>query len=136
MINARDVITLKIPFPTINDTLALQAHMYVCYENSDTKKLIKVQTYKPLLLDKVNCYIDSDDFLNEHPFKRRSLIDLDKFFICKDVTIPLTLKVKNKNGTVSKNIYNQIDNMTKGLSLCKSFQINSKELKKLNHKVI
>lgn len=135
MISPKDVITLKVPFPTIDDGLAQEAHMYICYENSEVKKLIKAQSFKPLLESTISNYIDSNDFLYEHPFRRRTLIDLDKYFLFKDILIPLSLKATNNNGVVSDNIFSQIGNQTSDLLFCKVIDISPQDVKKINYKV-
>lgn len=134
MISPKDVVRLKVPYPNISSDLAVNAHMYICYNNDGKKDLVKAQTYKPLLEDVVASFIDSDNYdSNEHPFRRRTLIDLDKYFCCENVTIPLRLKASDNNGQVSGNIYNRIMSETNNLQTCNCEVISSDDLKSINH---
>lgn len=132
LISPKDVVSMKVPFPSINEGLALKAHMYICCDKSRYDKLIKVQTFKPLLLSKVNTYIDSNDYIGQHPFKHQSLIDLDKCFNIDLGTIPLSLKVKNNNGVISNDLHINIMNSTNNLVTCQSVLVETMLLKTIN----
>ncbi|SIH39811.1 Uncharacterised protein [Mycobacteroides abscessus subsp. abscessus] len=121
-----------MPHPNINSNLALFSHMYICYEVGQNNKLVKTQTYKPLLESVVNNFIDTDEFINEHPFRRRSLIDLDKYFFINDVTFPEKLKATDNKGVVSDNLFNEITNKTNKLSTCNKEIINKIDLLNIN----
>ncbi|PTG11541.1 hypothetical protein BU646_11225 [Staphylococcus chromogenes] len=132
MIKAKDVIRLKMPHPSINCDLALFAHMYICYEIGRSNKLVKVQTYKPLLEGVVDNFIDTANYLNQHPFKKRSLIDLDKYFFISDIVFSERLKANNNNGIISDNLFNAISNKTNNLSSCNQEFINKNDLLYIN----
>lgn len=135
MINSKDVIRLKIPYPNISSNLAMQAHMYICYEVGNSNKLIKAQTYKPILETYVNSFIDSNEYTGEHPFKRRTLIDLDKYFYLTGVMLPISLKVYNNNGRVSDRLFNDITKETNQLNNCHCENVNIEQLKALNRNI-
>lgn len=84
MINARDVVTLKVPFPDISSELALKAHMYICYQRDDGKKqLVKCQTFKFGIIMGKNAlrhYVREKPDLHRNPFRQETLIDCDKLF--------------------------------------------------------
>lgn len=128
MINLRDVVKIKMPFPDISSELAVTPHMYICCENSGFDKVVKVQTFKTLLLTKVNNYLDSDQYVNEHPFNNRSLVDLDKCFNIEKGKLTEKLKVANNNGQISERFHNDIMTNTTNLSTCKVILINTDEL--------
>lgn len=51
MINEKNVIIMKIPYPMINGGLALKPHMYICKKSQSTNhEFIKCQTLKPYML--------------------------------------------------------------------------------------
>ncbi|MCV3754209.1 hypothetical protein [Ureaplasma zalophigenitalium] len=92
MINKRDVITLFIPFPCINSQLAKKSHMYIClYKKINKKEMLKVQTAKPLLINTLANYCLVYPDLQHNPFKKVSLVDLDKVFSIHYVKIPRIL---------------------------------------------
>lgn len=121
-----------MPHPRIDSNLALIPHMYICYEIGDSNRLVKVQTYKPLLENVVNNYIDTDEYINQHPFRRRSLIDLDKYFFISDIVFSDKLKAIDNNGVVSDNIFNEITNKTNNLSTCNEEIIDADDLQSIN----
>ncbi|AQD18916.1 TPA: hypothetical protein PEC87_002647 [Staphylococcus aureus] len=132
MIKVKDVIRLKMPHPNISSNLALYSHMYICYELGQSNKLIKAQTYKPLLENVVDNFIDSDEFINHHPFRRRTLIDLDKYFFINDVVFPIQLRANDNNGNVSDSLFNEINNKTNNLCICAKEVIDKEILKSIN----
>ena len=44
MIDKKDVIRLKIPFPNIDSGLALKSHMYICKKNVNYDKELKIRS--------------------------------------------------------------------------------------------
>ena len=75
MINPKDVIIMRIPYPTINEGLAVKPHMYICRSQSDKNyKYFKCQTLKPyMLIDNPMTYFhDEEADLNRNPFKRKT----------------------------------------------------------------
>ncbi|MCT0448111.1 hypothetical protein [Lactococcus lactis] len=88
MINKKEVINLKFPFPNIQSGLARKRHMYICKEDKGKYSFIKSQTFKPSILSHVNNYIIEDSNINRNPFSKKTLIDLDKeFHIRKTINI-------------------------------------------------
>ena len=125
MIDKKDVIRLKIPFPNIDSGLALKSHMYICKKNVNyDKELIKCQTFKPKLIFLLKNFLKEDPNSLRNPFKNTTIIDLDK------VIIPLELKTDIKS-KVSEDLYNDL------LSKCKNpdiFQIDNMSFVKINYK--
>ena len=83
MINQRDVIRIKIPYPSINDKLAMSAHMYICRQAAMPKyEFVKCQTLKPYMLlnNIMRHYIDEEPDITRNPFKHTTRIDCDKTF--------------------------------------------------------
>ncbi len=84
MINKRDVVTVKMPFPDIDADLAVYAHMYICRQvEGDTVHLVKCQTLKPYMLVKkvINHYWDEEADIARNPFQKKTRIDCDKEFV-------------------------------------------------------
>ncbi|VWL84956.1 hypothetical protein [Oceanivirga miroungae] len=132
MIKEKDVVTLYMPFPSINSNLAVKAHMYICYKAlNKNKKLLKVQTNKAKVLKKfVNYHIENND-INRNPFLRPSIIDLDKLFIIDNIVIPISLKTKSR-GDISQDLYEELNSKMK--SSIKIENVNETEFLKINKK--
>ena len=85
MIDIKDVVTLRVPFPSMNDQLAQKAHMYICVSKDDPRKeLVKCQTFKVSMVTNsrvvVTNWIKEYPDISRNPFKVTTLIDLDKRF--------------------------------------------------------
>lgn len=83
MINIRDVIRMKIPYPTIRDKLAVTAHMYICQsKNGSDHQFVKCQTLKPYMIynNTMRHYLDEKPDIERNPFTRTTRIDCDKVF--------------------------------------------------------
>lgn len=88
MIKVKDVIRMKVPFPTINSKLAVQAHMYICGKSSvPNYGFVKCQTLKPNMIgdSKFVHYVDEEPDVSRNPFLHTSRIDCDKFFVTESV---------------------------------------------------
>ncbi|EPH65608.1 hypothetical protein [Enterococcus casseliflavus] len=113
MISERDVVKLKIAFPDISSTLAMQKHMYICVlKNPSCKKLVKCQTYKPLVHSDLSKppykYIVERKNPTRNPFdKPQTLIDLDKIFVVSGISLPLSCITTNRNN-VCKDLFKSI----------------------------
>ena len=108
MISKKDVVTLRMPFPNIQASLAVQSHMYICLENiNNQKKFIKCQTAKAKLINKVNTYIIEESDSTRNPFLKETLLDLDKKFFLLGVKIPLLLRTSIRTN-ISDILYNEI----------------------------
>lgn len=83
MINTKDVIRMKVPYPSISDTLAVKSHMYICKgEDGSDYEFVKCQTLKPyMLMRSIMChYVDEAADLTRNSFERETRIDCDKLF--------------------------------------------------------
>lgn len=61
MINKKDVIRMKVPYPSVSSKLALTSHMYICKTVSGPlREFVKCQTLKPYMLinDVISHYCD------------------------------------------------------------------------------
>lgn len=108
MIEKREVVRLKIPYPDIRSGLASKVHMYICIKKVHaTKRLVKCQSMKlsSIISGATNYIIEAAD-INRNPFSHTTLIDCDKLFIV-DVTIPRTLLTKPRSD-ISQILYDEV----------------------------
>ena len=71
MIELKDVIRMKIPYPSINARLAANSHMYICRKKEGTYyEYVKCQTLKPYMLynNIIKHYHDEDADITRNPF--------------------------------------------------------------------
>lgn len=90
---------MKIPFPSISDKLAVQAHMYICGKDSNPNYgFVKCQTLKPYMLgnSEFSHYVDEPADINRNPFSRTSRIDCDKLFTTKSVNYDDAMKTPSR----------------------------------------
>ena len=85
MNKAKDVVLLKIPYPNEESALSKIPHMYICFDvNGSEAKFLKCQSHKPYHDLKnalpIHRIIENAD-PTRNPFKRKTLIDLDKIFV-------------------------------------------------------
>ena len=95
MINTKDVVTMRIPFPTIKDKLAYKSHMYICMsKNNHNCEFVKCQTLKPKMLysNLIKHYVDEKADINRNPFKVETRIDCDKIFFTNDLIFNTSMK--------------------------------------------
>lgn len=110
LINPKDVITMLIPFPDIDATLAQIKHMYICWRKIGTEyRFVKCQSVKPYMLDKIVCkhYVDEEANEQRNPFKHTTKIDCDKVFMTKLVNYDNKMKTKPKSN-VCQELYDLI----------------------------
>lgn len=111
MINPKDVVTIKVPYPDISAGLAQQAHMYICYRNNqESKHLVKCQRFKGYMLEKdfmKHCVQEPAD-LTRNPFKAFTVIDCDKLFLFQGVKIPLVLRTKSRPD-ICQDLFNTVN---------------------------
>lgn len=84
MIDRKDVVWLKVPYPGLDSGLAIQKHKYICHESSGSRKhLVKCQTFKFGLLDEhyIKHLLVRYPNAQENPFRQATVIDCDKLFI-------------------------------------------------------
>lgn len=99
MIKEKDVIRMKVPFPSISAGLALQAHMYICgKDTAPDYGFIKCQTLKPQMLGSnvIAHFVDEPANITRNPFGRTSRIDCDKFFVTSSVRYDDGLKTTSR----------------------------------------
>ncbi len=95
MISRKDVIRMKIPYPSISSGLASTAHMYICRSvNGLDYEYVKCQTLKPYLITQnlMKHFIDENPDINRNPFSRTTRIDCDKTFCTHGVTYDDAMK--------------------------------------------
>lgn len=125
---------MKVPFPSISAGLAVQAHMYICGQDSAPDYgFIKCQTLKPHMLGStiLSHYIDEPADISRNPFSRTSRIDCDKFFVTASVHYDDKLKATLRPD-VCQNLYDDVKNelIADGYS---TIVINEDELVSLNY---
>lgn len=113
MINTKDVVKLKIPFPDISSELAQLAHMYICYQkNQSSKLMVKCQSFKRSLFVNDACVIKNG--INEmpdpsrNPFVKPTIIDCDKLFEFHNVIMPLNLRTSIRTD-ICQELYDNVD---------------------------
>lgn len=110
MINKRDVIRMKVPYPSISAQLAVSSHMYVCKNVDGTMyEYVKCQTLKPKMLAsrRFKRFIDEQPDVLRNPFQRATRIDCDKVFVTKSVRYGEGLKT-NRRPDVCQELYDMI----------------------------
>lgn len=134
MIEPRDVVTIKIPYPDITSGLAISAHMFICNKKSASNKdLVKCQTFtNQMLIDgTVKNYIMEKKNPDRNPFKKTTLIDCDKIFRVKNVRINLSLLTDPRN--ICKDLHKKVNLKLKGTPSV--YELNREELKILNGRI-
>jgi hypothetical protein len=134
LIKEKDVIRMKVPFPSVSAGLALQSHMYICGKDTEPDYgFIKCQTLKPYMLGSniIIHYVDETPNLSRNPFGRTSRIDCDKFFITSSVRYDDGLKTTSRPD-VCQELYDDVkyELETDGY---KTIPINENELVALNY---
>lgn len=110
MINAKDVLRLKVPYPSINDELAIQAHMYICIKaNTPNYEFVKCQTLKPKMImnRSYKHYVDEPADISRNPFQRTTRIDCDKTFTTVAVIYNDMLKTTTRPD-ICQELFNQV----------------------------
>jgi len=99
LIEEREVVRLKIPYPDIQSDLAKAVHMYICVKKvHSTKRLVKCQSMKLKNIiggAGISNYIIENADSNRNPFAHTTLIDCDKLFSV-DALIPRTLLTESR----------------------------------------
>lgn len=137
MIEVKDVIRMRVPFPDIEAELAVVPHMYVCMEKSESKKsFIKCQTLKPKHLGRNKApfrRVREKPDVTRNPFKQETLIDCDKLFIAESTTISTDLLTTIRRD-VCENLYHQIGEVSEHDSL-ERHELDTAVLSSINHKI-
>ncbi|MCL2088226.1 MAG: hypothetical protein FWH14_01965 [Oscillospiraceae bacterium] len=96
MIDTKDVIIIRVPYPTAFSNLAKKSHMYICVNVPDLScELVKCQSFKPYhdnLYSEPVCRIVEQPDLSRNPFRHPTVIDLDKLFVATRSLFPDQLK--------------------------------------------
>jgi hypothetical protein len=134
LIREKDVIRMKVPFPSIRSGLALKPHMYICYKDTNPDYgFIKCQTLKPYMLSSNTMihYVDEPANLSRNPFVHASRIDCDKLFVTSTVYYNDELKTVSRPD-VCQELFNEVKNelLTDGYI---TVSINEDELSALNY---
>lgn len=99
MIRSRDVVRMKVPYPSVNSKLAAAAHMYICKKKENhLYEFIKCQTLKPYMFsgNQIVHYCDEMPDILRNPFQRTTRIDCDKLFITQTVEYADGLKTTSR----------------------------------------
>lgn len=133
MINTKDVIRMKVPYPSVNAGLAVAAHMYICKTSASPKyEYIKCQTLKPYMLTgtQMTHYRDEQPDITRNPFQRPTRIDCDKVFATSSVEYSDGLKTTNRPDVCDSLFRAVLTELNKdGYS---TVNVNETELEKLN----
>ena len=136
LINERDVVRLKIPFPNMTSALAYSSHMYICYEKSDSvQRLVKCQTYKLSVIMGINAikhYVKELPDIKRNPFKNATIIDCDKSFAVQ-VVIPNSLLTTTRRDICSELHVSILDELLED-GYCE-YELDNQDLQTLNYAI-
>lgn len=99
MIKEKNVIRMKIPYPSIDSGLAVSSHMYICRTVKDSYyEYVKCQTLKPYMLygKTMQHFHDEDADISRNPFLHKTRIDCDKIFSSKKVEYDDEMKTQRR----------------------------------------
>ncbi len=99
MIKEKDVVRMRIPYPSIAGGLAQMAHMYICNTaDCPVHEFIKCQTLKPYMIVKgtMKHYLDEEPDISRNPFQRTTRIDCDKLFTTETVDYDNKLRTPSR----------------------------------------
>jgi len=136
LINEKDVVTMRVPFPSISSTLAVQAHMYICLKSGNDKEFLKCQTFKPahMVAHKPPYnYIKETPDISRNPFNYITTIDCDKAFCVSNVTVSPDLLARSRKN-VSSELFTEIQGKIQSNSYLKE-QLDSNSLAQINQKI-
>lgn len=133
MINVRDVVRMKVPYPSISDGMALASHMYICHKHMGIDyEYIKCQTLKPYMLthNPMKHYQDEQPDISRNPFKHTTRIDCDKLFLTTTVHYADQLRTTSRPD-VCEDLFRavQVELLKDGYS---QIYVNEADLKNLN----
>lgn len=136
MIEVKDVVTLRVPYPDLNSDLAAKPHMYICiYKNGLDKELVKCQTFKPKHLNKkykpINRVVEEPDD-KRNPFINKTIIDCDKKLRLTELIIDKRLKASRG---VCNELYMSIIGVIEIVKNIEVMYINVDELLSINHRI-
>lgn len=134
LINEKDVIRMKIPYPSVSGDLAVSSHMYICKKAQRPEfHFLKCQTLKPyMLINKTtNHYCDELPDINRNPFITSTRIDCDKLFIADQVSFSLKMRTTTRHD-VCDDLFSKIISQLTAHGYY-SFNLCPNELTKLNY---
>ena len=132
MIDVKNVITIRLPFPDIDSGLALKSHMYICVDkDEDGYVFAKSQTDTPSARNSMKDYIEEEADIERNPFHHSSLIDCDKFFRVSNCNISDKL-ITQRRPDVSDELFETIISKYPDITI---EEINTDELKQLNSQI-
>lgn len=90
---------MKVPFPSINDGLAVRSHMYICRNDLHPNYgFVKCQTLKPYMLggNLFQHYVDEAADASRNPFAHTTRIDCDKLFTTSSIQYDDSMKTTTR----------------------------------------
>ncbi|WP_156646337.1 hypothetical protein [Lentibacillus sp. JNUCC-1] len=135
MIDEKNVIRMRVPFPDIDSGLAARPHMYICLKSGTQKEFIKCQTFKPRHLFRNKAphnYLIEDPDIDRNPFYDKTTIDCDKSFGVENVTVDKSLITDKREDVCDalfrgvKHKINHSNFVTNFLDIAPLLTINSK----------
>lgn len=135
MINRKDVIRMKIPFPNMSSDLAADSHMYICRNGSylgRQTEYIKCQSWKPYMLTSrdINHFVDEEPDINRNPFMKKTRIDCDKVFCTSSLVYPDSMKT-TRRPDVSEDVMQKVESELLDDGYAQN-NLNENELRSLN----
>ena len=137
LINKKDVIWMKVPFPDISSGLAVCSHMYICERISGANYgFVKCQTLKPKMIGSklMRHYIDEQPDITRNPFSRTSRIDCDKLFTTSSVCYSDSMKTTSRPD-VCDDLYKSVQRELYADG-CSTKHINDSELVSINIHIV
>lgn len=110
LIKECDVIRMKLPYPNIESSLALQAHMYICKcADYPQFEFIKCQTLKPYMLinNPLKHFCDEKADITRNPFVKTTRIDCDKVISTQTLDYPEAL-LTSRRRDICCDLYNTV----------------------------
>ncbi|MBC6310962.1 hypothetical protein HCJ66_15605 [Listeria sp. FSL L7-1582] len=136
MIEQKDVITMRVPFPDISSDLAIQAHMYLCIEKGANKSFLSCQTKKPLLMVESMPpfkYVEEAPDLSRNPFKYGTLIACDFSFCFKGIKVDKKM-LTNRRRDVCEELFQDVVHKINHPDFSE-VPVDEVQLLKLNHRL-
>lgn len=127
-----------MPYPNLNDTLAIVKHYYICHKNENTDKLLfKCQTFKLTMLNSGGLAEFNEKFFRISsnnkltPFTRDTVVDKRKLFELLKVKIPLQYLCNETPKCITERLYADLLNSFREIEF-KKISIDKVEFVRLN----
>ncbi len=115
MVERKEVVWIRLPFPSVSDKLARISHMYICLDRKDDDHwFAKVQTDKPSARIHMTDFIPEPADKNRNPFRQNSLIDCDKRFLIEDCAISPDAYPVDGRKDVCDDLFDEVSKLIKG----------------------